>query len=304
MNSGTLYHMFVKRENIQMHLSPLENGVSVSGKTVKLETSELMVAQAILAHMCDEIQLARAAQFPQASPATITPSAASSGLTTDTSGKPPKTLPRNYWADTIAEFQHVVSQFVDFFGHMVRDYGYKIPQIREFYKKCSWDLASHLRAGGTFAAGVQKVITSPEKHEALSRWTCLKGKASSPKVARRAVERTQPAWQPKGPGKGKSWNTTYSSNRSQAPMFDHSAGSGNRAIASSVLRARNTRSNCRPSPSTSRRHVGDSSGRPEGRTVVRGHSSSQHPTPLSPKVPLPVRAKGASCASAISSCKP
>ena len=62
---------------------------------------------------------------------------------------------------------------------MVRDYGYKIPQIRKFYKKCLWDLASRLRAGGTLAEGVQKVITSPEKHEALSKCVppdTLKGK--------------------------------------------------------------------------------------------------------------------------------
>ena len=101
-------------------------------------------------------------------------------------------------------------KLVDFFGNMVRDNGYKIPQIRQFYKKCSWDLAPHLRAGGTFAEGVQKVITSPKKHEALSKWVppdTPKGKGKFAKGSEKGGGK-ETAWQPKGPGKGKSWTTT------------------------------------------------------------------------------------------------
>ena len=62
---------------------------------------------------------------------------------------------------------------------MVRDYPSKIAQVRNYCKKCSWDLASHLRAGGTFAEGVKKVVTSPDKSQALAKWMppdTLKGK--------------------------------------------------------------------------------------------------------------------------------
>ena len=65
--------------------------------------------------------------------------------------------------------EHQVNTLVDFFVNLTRDHPNKIPQIRE-YKKTSWDLAMHMRAGGTFGSGVDKIVQSPEKHDALARW--------------------------------------------------------------------------------------------------------------------------------------
>ena len=58
---------------------------------------------------------------------------------------------------------------------MVRDNPNKIPQVREYYKKTSWDFAMHMRSEHTFESGVDKILQSPDKHDALARW--LKAKA-------------------------------------------------------------------------------------------------------------------------------
>ena len=59
---------------------------------------------------------------------------------------------------------------------MVRDNPNKLPQVREYYRKCSWELAMHMRSSGSFAEGVQQIISSPEKHDALARWMPPDGK--------------------------------------------------------------------------------------------------------------------------------
>ena len=41
--------------------------------------------------------------------------------------------------------EHVVNQFAEFFTNMVRDNPNKLPQVREYYRKCSWELAMHMR---------------------------------------------------------------------------------------------------------------------------------------------------------------
>ena len=105
VNSGVLYHMFVKRDNIAQHLSPLSMGVKVAGADVRLDAQELMIAQAVLEHMCDEVHLARAEQFASTAPAASVPS--TSTATSSDVGKAPKTLPKNYWADMVADYQSV-----------------------------------------------------------------------------------------------------------------------------------------------------------------------------------------------------
>ena len=44
VNSGIPYHMFVKRDNIAQHLSPLAKGVKVAGSDVRLDAPEVMIA--------------------------------------------------------------------------------------------------------------------------------------------------------------------------------------------------------------------------------------------------------------------
>ena len=105
VNSGVLYHMFVKRDNSAQHLSPLSNGVKVAGADVRLDAPELMIAQAVLEHMCDEVQLARAAQFAATAPTDSVPS--TSTATSSDRSKAPKTLPKNYWADMVADYESV-----------------------------------------------------------------------------------------------------------------------------------------------------------------------------------------------------
>ena len=64
-----------------------------------------MIAQAGPEHMCNEVHLARAEQFASTAPAASVPSmstAASSDV-----GKAPKTLPKNYWADMVADYESV-----------------------------------------------------------------------------------------------------------------------------------------------------------------------------------------------------
>ena len=46
----------------------------------------------------------------------------------------------------------------------------KIPQVREYYKKTSWGLAMRMRSEHTFESGVDKILQSPDKHDALARW--------------------------------------------------------------------------------------------------------------------------------------
>ena len=85
------------------------------------------------------------------------------------------------WAMILARWgqEHQVNTLIDFFVNLTRDHPNKIPQIREYYKKTSWDLAMHMRSGGTFGVGVENIVQSPEKR--LARWI--------------------PADQPKGKGK-------------------------------------------------------------------------------------------------------
>ncbi|CAE7499221.1 ftsH, partial [Symbiodinium pilosum] len=212
--SGVLFHLFSKRERIAKTLQPLEAGVRVQGTNVKLDFVAMGVAVAVLEHMVDQIELARKAQFAcGASTPTMTTSDASTSSAEDQ--KPPKVLPKGYWATVIQDFEkevvagqnrtfpshqlvgaeefvkqqqpipepqrlltvldafesirwsmifarwgqeHQVNTLVDFFVNLTRDHPNKIPQIREYYKKTSWDLAMHMRAGGTFGSGVDKIV--------------------------------------------------------------------------------------------------------------------------------------------------
>ena len=97
------------------------------------------------------------------------------------------------WAMIFARWgeEFVIGQFVDFFINLVRDNQNKIPQIREYYRKSSWDLAMHLRAEGSFQEGVNKIITSTERHDALAKWMPPDGKGKGKDVD--------------GKGKSKDW---------------------------------------------------------------------------------------------------
>ena len=76
------------------------------------------------------------------------------------------------WAMIFARWgqEHQINTLIEFFANLTRDHPNKISQIREYYKKTSWDLALHMRSGGTSGEGVDKIVQSPEKHDALACW--------------------------------------------------------------------------------------------------------------------------------------
>ena len=288
-SSGVLFHLFEDRAKIRKTLAPLLVGVKVGTDDLKLDDVGLEVAIAVLEHMADEIGLARAAQMAAVIPAATPLAATGSTSTVADDAKPPKQLPKGYWAKRVKEFEEakiegrnrtfpvhllvgaeetlarmvyekehshlfspvklgeiisvrnftpsrqvnpwaktedrfsdslsldasgllvqrhkkipepqkaltvidafesvrwamvfarwgeefVIGQLIDFFINLVRDNQNKIPQIREYYRKTSWDLAMHMRADGSFQEGVEKIISSTERHDALARWMPQEGK--------------------------------------------------------------------------------------------------------------------------------
>ena len=283
-SSGVFFHMFAQRDKIAKFLEPLTIGVTLGGVDVKKDVTQLAVAEATLENMMDELTILRSQQMAAASPATpVAPPAATSSSTTQAeAAKPPKSLPKGYWAQVVKDFEaekvagvnrvfpvnllvgaeetlarmvhektvsglyspvklgEVISvrhftpsgqvnpwnrsetdriekltfengqfvrqpkatpepqrlltvidafesikwamifarwgkepdvvRFCEFFINMVRDNPNKIPQVREYYKKCSWDLAMHMRSEHTFESGVDRILQSPDKHDALARW--------------------------------------------------------------------------------------------------------------------------------------
>ena len=104
--SGVLYHLYWKRERVAKTLQPLETGVTMQGRSIKLDVAATLgVAVAVLEHMVDQIELARNAQFASVSavPAPAT-TIAPSRSTTDEQ-KAPKTLPKGYWATVTQEYE-------------------------------------------------------------------------------------------------------------------------------------------------------------------------------------------------------
>ena len=103
-NSGSFFHTFQEPAAVKKLLQPttLGEGVKLStGAFVKLDDVQFLVATSVFAHMVDEIRVARAARV-----AATTTAAASAALTpTAATTKVPKTLPDNYWADFLAEYQ-------------------------------------------------------------------------------------------------------------------------------------------------------------------------------------------------------
>ncbi|CAE7905180.1 unnamed protein product, partial [Symbiodinium necroappetens] len=89
-NSGTFFYTF--------------QGVKLStGTAVKLDDVQYMVALSVVAHMVDEIRVAKAKREGVLQSAGTTPTAAAAVSTAAT--KAPKVLPEGYWAEFLAEFQ-------------------------------------------------------------------------------------------------------------------------------------------------------------------------------------------------------
>eukprot|EP00439_Symbiodinium_sp_Y106_P044057 s5740_g5.t1 len=61
--------------------------------------------------------------------------------------------------------EHVVDQFAEFFTNMVRRNPNKLPQVREYYRKCSWELAMHMRSNGSFADGVKQIVSARRQRQ-------------------------------------------------------------------------------------------------------------------------------------------
>ena len=103
-NSGSFFHTFQEPAAVKKLLQPttLGEGVKLStGAFVKLDDVQFLVATSVFAHMVDEIRVARAARVA----ATTTAAASAASTPAAATTKVPKTLPDNYWADFLAEYQ-------------------------------------------------------------------------------------------------------------------------------------------------------------------------------------------------------
>ena len=105
-NSGVLCHMFAKRNKIAKFLEPLAIGVKLNRVGVKKDATQLAVAEASLEHMLDKLTLVRNQQFataPSTLPASTTAPSSSTAASDPT--KPPKSLPKGYWAQVVKDFE-------------------------------------------------------------------------------------------------------------------------------------------------------------------------------------------------------
>ena len=103
-NSGSFFHTFQEPSAVKKLLQPttLGDGVKLStGTSVKLDDVQCLVATSVFAHMVDEVRVAHAARVA----ATTTTAASAATTATAVTTKVPKTLPDNYWADSLAEYQ-------------------------------------------------------------------------------------------------------------------------------------------------------------------------------------------------------
>ena len=103
-NSGSFFHTFQEPAAVKKLLQPttLGEGVKLStGAFAKLDDVQFLVATSVFAHMVDEIRVARAARVA----ATTTAAASAASTPAAATTKVPKTLPDNYWADFLAEYQ-------------------------------------------------------------------------------------------------------------------------------------------------------------------------------------------------------
>ena len=105
-NSGTFFYTFQDPSAVKKLLSPTTVGEGVklsTGTAVKLDDVQYMVALSVVAHMVDEIRVAKAKREGALQSAGTTPTAAAAVSTAAT--KAPKVLPEGYWAEFLAEFQ-------------------------------------------------------------------------------------------------------------------------------------------------------------------------------------------------------
>ncbi|OLP99308.1 hypothetical protein AK812_SmicGene18150 [Symbiodinium microadriaticum] len=105
-NSGTFFYTFQDPVAVKKLLTPATVGEGVkltSGTSVKLDDVQFMVALSVVAHMVDEIRVAKAKRDSVLQSASTTSTAAAA---VSTSGaKAPKVLPEGYWAEFLADFQ-------------------------------------------------------------------------------------------------------------------------------------------------------------------------------------------------------
>ena len=105
-NSGTFFYTFQDPVAVKKLLTPATVGEGVkltSGTAVKLDDVQFMVALSVVAHMVDEIRVAKAKRDGVLQSASTTSTAAAA---VSTSGaKAPKVLPEGYWAEFLADFQ-------------------------------------------------------------------------------------------------------------------------------------------------------------------------------------------------------
>ena len=105
-NSGTFFYTFQDPVAVKKLLTPATVGEGVkltSGTAVKLDDVQFMVALSVMAHMVDEIRVAKAKRDGVLQSASTTSTAAAAVATSG--AKAPKVLPEGYWAEFRAEFQ-------------------------------------------------------------------------------------------------------------------------------------------------------------------------------------------------------
>ena len=105
-NSGTFFYTFQDPVAVKKLITPATVGEGVkltSGTAVKLDDVQFMVALSVVAHMVDEIRVAKAKRDGALQSASTTPTAAAAVSTS--AAKAPKVLPEGYWAEFLADFQ-------------------------------------------------------------------------------------------------------------------------------------------------------------------------------------------------------
>ena len=100
-------YMFAQRDKIAKFLEPLATGVKLNGVDIKKDMTQLAVAEATLEHTMDELTIVRNQQLAAAPPTSpVAPSPAASSATGQIdAAKPPKTLPKGYWAQVVKDFE-------------------------------------------------------------------------------------------------------------------------------------------------------------------------------------------------------
>ncbi|CAE7672356.1 unnamed protein product, partial [Symbiodinium sp. CCMP2456] len=109
-NSGLFLHYFKDNSKIQAFFDPLRTGYDIAGNVLKRSDDERLILEAATKVALDELTVKHAAMMAHASttPSGTTGTSGAVATASDPSDKIPKTLPKNYWAEYVKDFESVV----------------------------------------------------------------------------------------------------------------------------------------------------------------------------------------------------